>query len=222
MANELDETRDPINEQGRDVHVIDKQVPVKTDWRSTIFQVFLWIPFIIPGIIFAIMKIKAKSYLQTLQQKIQHDASTIDNYQVQRVTVLQNVAKLLDKAIDLDKSVLTDVAKYRGNGGQVSDAARNELGAKLDNVSRSINIAFENYPDIKAHKEIADAMQQNSYLQQEITAARELYNDTVARWNSEIFAWPTKMIVAAKAGYTTRIPYIASKEMKEKSEGTFF
>lgn len=222
MANELDETRDPINEQGRDVHVIDKQVPVKTDWRSTLFQVFLWIPFIIPGIIFAIMKIKAKSYLQTLQQKIQHDASTIDNYQVQRVTVLQNVAKLLDKAIDLDKSVLTDVAKYRGNGGQVSDADRNELGAKLDNVSRSINIAFENYPDIKAHKEIADAMQQNSYLQQEITAARELYNDTVARWNSEIFAWPTKMIVAAKAGYTTRIPYIASKEMKEKSEGTFF
>ena len=222
MANELDETLDPVNTEGRDVHVIDKKVQVKTDWRSTLFQVFLWFPLIIPGIVFAVMKIKARSYLQALQQKIQHDASTIDNYQVQRVTILQNVAQLLDKAIDLDKTVFTDVAKYRGNNGPVSDEARNELGAKLDTVSRSINIAFENYPDIKAHKEIADAMQQNSYLQHEITAARELYNDTVARWNTEIFAWPTKMIVAAKAGYTTRIPYIASQELQEKSEGTFF
>ena len=65
-------------------------------------------------------------------------------------------------------------------------------------------------------------MQQNSYLQQEITAAREAYNDTVMQWNTAIFEWPTKMIVAAKAGYTTRIPFTASKEMKEKSESVLF
>lgn len=220
MANELDEMTGPVSEEGRDVHVIQKQVAVKTDWRSTLFQVALWICGIIPGIIFAIMKIKARSYLQQLQQKIQHDASTIDNYQTQRVVVLQNCAKLLDKAIDLDKTVLTDIAKYRG--GNVTDEQRNELAGKLDGLSRSINVAFEAYPNIKAHQEIADAMQQNSYLQQEVTAAREVYNDTVMRWNADIFAWPTKMIVGAKAGYTTRIPFTASKEMKEKSESVFF
>ena len=85
-----------------------------------------------------------------------------------------------------------------------------------------INVAFEAYPDLKAHAAIADAMQQNSYLQKEITAAREVYNDTVNRWNHEFQAWPTKMIVAAKAGYTTRIPFSASKEIKAKARGTFF
>ena len=30
------------------------------------------------------------------------------------------------------------------------------------------------------------------------------------------------MIVAAKQGYTTRIPFIASKETKEKAKGVFF
>jgi LemA protein len=65
-------------------------------------------------------------------------------------------------------------------------------------------------------------MQQNSYLQKEITAAREVYNDTVLKWNSDIFAWPTKMIVAAKAGYTTRIPFTASRETKDKARSTFF
>ncbi len=220
MANELDEMTGPVNEAGRDVHVIDKQVAVKTDWRSTVFQVLLWVCGIIPGIIFAVMKIKAKSYLQQLQQKIQHDASTIDNYQTQRVVILQNAAKLLDKAVDLDKSTFTEIAKYRS--GNISDTERNDLQSKLENVDRKINIAFENYPDLKAHQEIADCMQQNRYLQQEITAAREAYNDTVMQWNSVIFAWPTKMIVAAKAGYTTRIPFTASKEMKEKSESVLF
>ncbi len=220
MANELDEMNDPIAEQGHEVGVIAKQIAVKTDWRSTLFQILLWIPLIIPGIIFAVMKIKARSYLQQLQQKIQHDASTIDNYMTQRVVILQNAAKLLDKAIDLDKSTFTEIAKYRS--GNITDADRNGLVEKLDNIQNSINVAFENYPDLKAHNEIRDVMQQNSYLQQEITAAREAYNDTVNRWNSEIFQWPTKMIVAAKAGYTTRIPFAASKEMKQKAESVLF
>lgn len=30
------------------------------------------------------------------------------------------------------------------------------------------------------------------------------------------------MIVAAKDGYTTRIPFTASKEVKEEARGTFF
>ena len=67
-----------------------------------------------------------------------------------------------------------------------------------------------------------DAMQQNMHLQREITAARELYNDTVAAWNRDIFAWPTKQIVAARAGYTTRIPFIASKEIKAQAKDVFF
>ncbi len=222
MPNELDEMTDPVREEGRNVHVIDKQVKVTTDWRSTVFQVFLWFPFIIPGIIFAIMKIKARSYLLALQQKIQHDASTIDNYQQQRVTILQNTAKLLDKAISLDKDTFTAIAAYR-SGSYISDADRNELASKLQAAEKSINIAFESYPDLKAHAEIADAMRQNSYLAQEVTAARDVYNDTVFRWNSDIYAWPTKMIVAAKAGYTTRIPFTVSAEIKEKADnGVFF
>ncbi|MCM1441622.1 MAG: LemA family protein, partial [Roseburia sp.] len=67
-----------------------------------------------------------------------------------------------------------------------------------------------------------DAIQQNAYLQKEITAAREQYNDTVYTWNREIQEWPTKMIVAAKNGYTTRIPFIASKTIKEQANGVFF
>ena len=219
MANELDEMTGPVNEQGRDVNVIEKQIPVKVGIGSTIFEILLWVCGIIPGIIFLIMKINARTYLRQLQQKIQHDASQIDNYLEQRVVILQNAAKLLDKAIDLDKDTMTKVAAYRaGAGNQVDDAQRNAASANIDKLFGQINVAFEQYPDLKAHNEIEQCLQQNSYLQKEITAARELYNDTVYRWNADIQAWPTKMIVAAKAGYTTRIPFSTSAEIKEKAE----
>ena len=80
----------------------------------------------------------------------------------------------------------------------------------------------EAYPDLKAHQAIADAMQQNNYLQREITAARTVYNSRVTQWNTDIFAWPTKMIVAARQGYTTRIPFTASAETREMARSKFF
>lgn len=221
MANQLDEMTGPVNEEGKDINVIQKQIPVKVGVGSTIFEVILWCLCVIPGVVFLIKKINAAKYLRQLEQKIQHNASQIDNYLEQRVVILQNCAKLLDKAIDLDKTTFSEIAKYR-SGNVADDAARNELSGALDGVSRKINIAFENYPDLKAHQEIADAMQQNSYLQREITAAREVYNDSVYQWNKAIQEWPTKMIVAAKQGYTTRIPFTASKEIKDKARDVFF
>ena len=222
MANLLDEMNDPVLEEGRDTGVIAKRIPVKVGFGSTLFEIMLWVLGIIPGIIFLVMKIKAKNYFYALEPKLQHNASQIDNYLEQRVMILQNCAKLVDKAVGLDKETFSNIAMYRSGNTAQTDEARNEIAGKLDGIGRSINIAFENYPELKAHQEIADAMQQNAYLQKEITAAREVYNDTVYTWNRDIFAWPTKMIVAARAGYTTRIPFAASKEVKEQARGVFF
>ena len=222
MANQLDELNPEVREEGLDTNVIVKKIPAEVGFGSTLFEIFLWICGILPGVIFLFMKISAKKHFDQLQQKIQRNASQIDNYLEQRVMVLQNCARLLDKAIDLDKSTFENIAKYRSGNTGDADAARQAMGDKVESISRDINVAVENYPDLAAHREIADAMQQNMYLQREITAARELYNDTINEWTKDIFAWPTKMIVAAKNGYTTRIPFVASKEIKEQAKSVFF
>ena len=216
MANELDELTGPINEKGQDVNVIHKQIPVKVGWGSTFFQIMLFVLGIIPGLIFLAMKIKAGNYLSKLQQKIQHDASQLDNYLEQRVVILSNAAALVNKATKLDEDTFQAIAQARAGG------SLNERAAALENVNSKINLAMEAYPELKAHQEIAMAMQQNSYLQKEITAAREVYNDTVFEWNGLMFKWPTYMIVAAKRGYTTRIPFAASQETKQQARAVMF
>ena len=222
MANMLDEMNGPIMDEGHDVNVIPQKIPVTVGKGSLIFEIVLWVLGIIPGVIFLFMKINAKKYFQQLEQKIQHNASQIDNFMEQRVVVLKNCARLLEKSIDLDKSTFENVSLNRSGNRAERDAERIAEARQIDNLANHVNVMFESYPDLRAHAEIESAMQQNMYLQREITAARELYNDTINEWNRDIFAWPTKMIVAAKNGYTTRIPFIASAEIKKQANDVFF
>lgn len=222
MANQLDELNHDIPASGVDARVIPKKIPAKVGDGSQVFEIMLWVCGIIPGLIFQLAKVQAENYFRQLEQKIQHNASRIDNYLEQRVVVLQNCARLLDKAIDLDKSTYESIARYR-SGGVLSDEDRANLDARLDNASRNLTVALENYPaELGAHKEILEAMRQNQYLFQEICAARELYNDSIQAWNTAIFQWPARQIVAAKNGYTTRIPFTASPEIREKAKDVFF
>ena len=249
MANLLDEVTGPVNESGRDVHVIDKQLAVTVGTGSTLFQIALWVVIpvlvllfvaimgstmenpllvavvgclvgILPGVIFIFMKISARNYFQQLEQRIQAEASNIDNYLEQRVQILQNVVGLVERAIDLDKDVMKAVAALRG--GSVNETNRNEVSAQVGSALGRLFPRVEAYPELKAHSAIADAMQQNNYLQREITAARTVYNSRVTQWNTDIFSWPTKMIVAAQQGYTTRIPFTASAEIREAARSKFF
>ena len=137
------------------------------------------------------------------------------------MVILQNVAALVTKAVDLDKDVMKAVAAFRG-GVNISDANRNQIAETLNGGFARLFPQVEAYPELKAHAAIADAMQQNSYLQKEITAARGLYNDTVTQWNTCIYELPARKIVAAANGYTTRIPFTASAETKAQARGVFF
>lgn len=249
MANLLDEVTGPVNDNGRDVHVIDRQLPVKITFGSTLFEIALWVTIpvlvllyiaimghtlenpllvgvvgclagILPGVIFIFMKISARNYFQQLEQRIQAEASNIDNYLEQRVQILQNVVGIVDRAIDLDKDVMKAVAALRS--GSVNDENRNEVNSQVNTAFGRLFPQVEAYPELKAHNAIADAMQQNSYLQREITAARTVYNSRVTQWNTDIYSWPTKMIVAARQGYTTRIPFTASAETREMARSKFF
>ncbi len=240
MANMLDELDNEIREEGREVNVIAKQLKVEKDtsiqlliWAlyliglgliafGAIKKVYYTIPIgiIIPAFVYSSLK-KQEAYFSQLEQRIQQSASQIDNYLEQRVIVLQNTAKLVEKAVDLDKSVFSEISKFR-SGNHIKETERNDIQDKIDKAYRGLNIAVENYPDLKSHMELRDAMQQNLYLQREITAAREVYNDNTGIWNREIFEWPFKKYIAAKKGYTTRIPFIASQEIKQKSKEVFF
>jgi LemA protein len=247
MVNKLDELSGLTNPEGHDVNVIDEQIRARVGLGTKVFEMGIWVvgPLtalgvaiasgsnpavvalitllgLIPGLVFQLMKTNALAYLRKLEQKVQADASQIDNYLEQRVQILQNLADLLSKSIELDKDVMKSVAAYRSGLSDAGNQDRNQKSSQLNAAFSRINLAFEAYPQLRAQENISEAMRQNAYLQKEITAARTLYNDTVATWNQDIFSWPTKLIIAAKNHFMTRIPFTASEETKAAARGRFF
>ncbi|HAV20255.1 MAG TPA: LemA family protein, partial [Firmicutes bacterium] len=43
MANELDEMTGPVNKEGKDINVIEKQIKVEVGVGSLIFEIALWV-----------------------------------------------------------------------------------------------------------------------------------------------------------------------------------
>ena len=98
MGNNLDETRGPFNNEGREARVIDKQLPVEIGLSSVLFEIFIWaIGFVVafmiilsgddikgmgvlalfllafvPGVLYTVAKINVKNYFMQLEQKIQN------------------------------------------------------------------------------------------------------------------------------------------------------
>lgn len=222
MANELDEVTGPVNEAGRDARVIEKQVPVTINGGTKAFGIAVWfIPPIIGGVILWALKNKAEKTLLQLQQKIQSAASTIDNYLEQRVIILENLAALLNKEMEFEKETLAQITAYRGGMNPNGDDL-NEAASKIENVNTQIKAVFERYPDLKTTEAFQKAMRDNDYLQREITAAREQYNSVIQQWNTQIYVWPVYQMVAAKKGYTTRIPFSTTSEMRQKAREVLF
>lgn len=250
MGNTLDETQGPFNDEGREVRVIDKRIPVTIDFFSVLFEIFVWaIGFIvalliilagkndisgaavlvlllcafIPGIIYTISKLHAKNYFMILEQKVQNAASEVGNYQDERFRVLSDVADLVKKSTKLDETVMLAVSAYR------SGATHGTTGEEINANQALFNRAYmalmpriEAYPELKSHAFIAEAARQDRSLYDNIRSARTFYNDCVFDWNKALFSWPVQQIVAARSGYTTRIPFSVSIETIEGSKKRFF
>lgn len=193
-------------------------VPVTVGPGAKIFEVALWMMFILPGLIFKLCKLSAENHFFSLQQKINQYHSQIQNYLEQRVVVLKNCARLVDRATELDQQTFERVSQYR-SGQKLTGEGLTQLNSDLDVLSRSIQATVENYPTLHAHEAIQQAMQQNLYLQKEITAARDLYNNAIFNWNRDIFQWISYRIVAAEKGYAT-IPFFETRYTEP--EDTFF
>lgn len=156
---------------------------------------------------------KISAQFNAAEQEIQKAATEIDSCMKQRIIILENLAKLIEKSIDTNEKIPIDTTKYKN--GNFTDKTRNEVNRKLNNVTKNINALLENNPELKKQKAIQDAIQQNAKLQRKIANARTLYNEAVNTWNKEIFEFPLKKIVAANEKRTTRIPFAATEETKK-------
>ena len=167
---------------------------------SVAFEVLLWVFFLIPGIIFLFTKKKAKKYLNELKTQLDDCYTLLNNILNQRIDTLNEIDSFA-------KCSFSEISK---------DLSINEKGSLIENVSKEAKKLIDQNPELKIQLEI------NNNLKGELVSIKATYNNLVLRWNKEIFLWPTKQIVAAKEGYTTKITYNVPYELKVNANGGRF
>ena len=83
-----------------------------------------------------------------------------------------------------------------------------EASAALDKSLVNVMAVAENYPDLKASTNFLDLQKQLTDTENQLSFARQYYNDAVSSLNTAVVTFPS-MLFAGMAGVTKRTFYAA-------------
>lgn len=178
------------------------------------FLLFIsWFPFIIPGIIWWVSRIKKNNEWIREQMEINAAASSIDVNLTKRAETL---IKLLDQTkgyLKHERETLIQITKARSGGSQNPTDIK-QFDQQITDIAKSINIQIESYPNLKGSSVIGELMSASQYVETEISSSRRLYNQLAQRFNADIFAFPN-ICIAEKNGLNT-FPLFSASESQKK------
>ena len=127
--------------------------------------------------------------------------SSIEVQLRKRYDLIPNLLKLAKRYMVHEYSLIQEVTALRANATKAtsevtSEGAENlfKLDSALMSKMGSLNIAMENYPDLKADKTVRQAMSAFSDVEDNISAARRYYNAAVTDLNNAIEIFPGNLV----------------------------
>lgn len=149
------------------------------------------------------------------QLKINNSASSIELNLAKRKDTLIKLFEQTKAYLKFENDTYTKVAELRS--GKTTKNNINESNKEqilMNSIARDINIAYEQYPNLKANSIIVDLISASQYIENEIAASRRLYNMDVTQFNQSIMLYPA--VVKAKKMKLYTLPlFVASEEQKK-------
>lgn len=173
--------------------------------------IFFGIIIFIVAIILLIIYILNYNSINKLSIKIDETFSGIDVALAKRYDLLSQMVSVVKGYMKYEKETLLDVIKIRkGMSLEEKEIANN----KMDESSKKINITIENYPELKADKNVTILQKAILDCEEHLQAARRLYNSSVSQYNQKIVTFPGHLI-AKKIKATKKDFFNVEDEKKE-------
>lgn len=157
---------------------------------STFSIVIVYASFIL--IIPIFMFIGKRNSFMRLQTRINEAASGIDVQLKNRRDTLIKLVDATKGSMKFEKDVLTQITELRT--AKITPENRTNVDNQLNTIGRSINVAFENYPQLRSVEAVKQLMDSSYSIEQEIAATRRLYNSYVRDFNAGLFTWPSNVV----------------------------
>ncbi len=117
----------------------------------------------------------------------------------QRGRIIVELEKILDKHTAYEKSVQENITRLRQglaglNENTIDPKAQNNVDLAHKELMKSISVAVENYPELKASESFAKMMNEISNQEENVGAALRIFNANVNDFNSLIQSVPSNVV----------------------------
>lgn len=150
------------------------------------------------GAIIALIFILTIMYNSLIGKKnqVENAFAGIDVQLKKRFDLIPNLVASVEKYMSHEKSLLVEVTALRTKAasGDLSPDEKVALDNQISHAMSGINIAVENYPDLKSHESFRDLNSSMNEIEGQISAARRAYNASVTEFNDAIQMIPTNII----------------------------
>jgi LemA protein len=153
-----------------------------------------------------------------LRQRADKAWANIEVVLTQRHDQLPNLVKAVRDVMGFEQDVLEEVTRQRARWSP--DDAPSTQAAASDGTSAAVRTLFatvEAYPELKSHTNVLELQVEIERLESMIADRRELYNDTVYRYNTTIATVPA-LVLAQAFGWKAREFFSASPEDRARPD----
>lgn len=169
------------------------------------------------AIIFACWWISTSNWFKRAKVKVDEANSGIDVALTKRYDLLTKLLASVKGYAKHEYETLSQVIAMR-SGNNIKDLSLEEksaLNSQLSQVQKGINIVMEQYPQLKADTQFTNLQNQTADCEEQLQAARRVYNSNVSGFNQKRVSFPSSMVANA-IGFRQDLEFFKVEEEKRK------
>lgn len=151
------------------------------------------------------------NFFKKKRLQVEQAKKAIDIYLKQRFDLIPNLVEVVKGEKEYEKEVLESLVKLRTESTKDSNLSEK---AKLNEEYNKVLLLAENYPELKSNESFLNLQKQLTKMENQLQAARRIYNVEVTEYNTAIVTVP-KNIIAGMFGFKQVEFFEISSEEKE-------
>lgn len=122
---------------------------------------------------------------------VKQSRSTINIYLLQRFSLIPNLVECVKGYTKHEKEIFENITKLRTEYEQTKQL---EKASKLNTQINNLLLISENYPNLKSSESFLNLQKSLAKMEDQLQAARRLYNTDVTDYNTSLQTFPNNLI----------------------------
>ena len=119
------------------------------------------------------------------QNEVEHAKSSIDVYLTQRFDLIPNLVTCVKEYAKYEEKIFEEITELRTEYLKTKELSN---GEKLEKELNDVILTVENYPELKANEQFLNLQKNLTKMENQIQAARRIYNNVINIFPNTILA----------------------------------